>query len=129
MTTINAIAVAMFSVSDQDASVAFYTQKLGWEVRSDVSFGDGEQSGRWVEVAPPGSAAVLALNLPMSGQPGGGGVGVETHDVDAEYHALKATEGVQVGEPMGGQGPVPRMFSVSDPDGNFIWVVQASAEA
>jgi hypothetical protein len=26
---------------------------------------------------------------------------------------------------MGGEGPVPQMFSVKDPDGNWIWVVQA----
>lgn len=122
MTTIDKIAVAMFTVADQDAAVAFYTGKLGWEVRSDVSMGEG---GRWVEVAPPGSDAVLALNPPMGGQPGGGGVGVETHDVDAELERLQGIEGVQVGEPMGGDGPVPRMFSVQDPDGNWIWVVQA----
>lgn len=122
MTTIDKIAVAMFTVADQDAAVAFYTGKLGWEVRSDVSMGEG---GRWVEVAPPGSDAVLALNPPMGGQPGGGGVGVETHDVDAELERLQGLEGVHVGEPMGGDGPVPRMFSVQDPDGNWIWVVQA----
>jgi len=28
---------------------------------------------------------------------------------------------------MGGEGPVPRMFSIVDPDGNHIWVVQAAA--
>lgn len=125
MTSINKIAVAMFSVADQNAAVAFYTDKLGWEVRSDVSFGEGDQGGRWVEVAPPGSDAVLALNPPMGGQPGGGGVGVETPDVDAELERLKSVDGVEVGEPMGGEGPVPRMFSVTDPDGNSIWVVQA----
>jgi catechol 2,3-dioxygenase-like lactoylglutathione lyase family enzyme len=125
MTTITKIAVAMFTVADQDAAVAFYTDKLGWEVRSDTAFGDDAQAGRWVEVAPPGSDAVLALNPPMSGEPGGGGVGVETPDVDAELERLRNIDGVQVGEPMGGEGPVPRMFSVSDPDGNWIWVVQA----
>lgn len=124
MTTINSIATAMFSVSDQDAAIAFYTEKLGWELRSSVAFGDGPDAGRWVEVAPPGSTAVLALNLPMGGQPGGGSIGVETSDVDAEYASLSGTDGVQVGEFMGGEGPVPRMFSVNDPDGNWIWVVQ-----
>lgn len=125
MTTINKIGVAMFSVADQDAAVAFYTQKLGWEVRSDVSFGEGEQAGRWVEVAPPGSDARLALNPPMGGEPGGGAIGVETPDVDAELERMRSTDGVQVGDTMDGDGTVPRMFSVSDPDGNWIWVVQA----
>jgi len=123
MTTITKIATAMFTVSDQDAAVAFYTDKLGWEVRTDVSFGAGDAAGRWVEVSPPGSDAVLALNTPMAGEAGGGGVGVETPDLDTELARLK-DQGVQVGEPMGGEGPVPRMFSVTDPDGNWIWVAQ-----
>jgi catechol 2,3-dioxygenase-like lactoylglutathione lyase family enzyme len=126
MTTITSISTAMFTVSDQDAAIAFYTQKLGWELRSETRFGEGEQAGRWVEVAPPGSTAVLALNPPMGGEPGGGAIGVETPDVEAERQRLSGIDGVQVGEPMGGEGPVPRMFSVSDPDGNWIWVVQSA---
>ena len=126
MTTTTTIATAMFSVSDQDAAIAFYTQKLGWELRSEVSFGDGDDAGRWVEVAPPGSQTVLALNPPMGGQPGGGSIGVESTDVEAEREALSAA-GVQVGEMMGGEGPVPRMFSANDPDDNWIWVVQRQA--
>jgi len=27
---------------------------------------------------------------------------------------------------IGGEGPVPRMFSIEDPDGNHIWVVQST---
>ena len=123
MTTTTTIATAMFSVSDQDAAIAFYTQKLGWELRSEVSFGDGDDAGRWVEVAPPGSQTVLALNPPMGGEAGGGSIGVEATDVDAEREALSAA-GVQVGEMMGGDGPVPRMFSANAPDNNWIWVVQ-----
>ena len=126
MTTVSSISTAMFSVADQDAAIAFYTQKLGWELRSETSFGEGESAGRWVEVAPPGSVAVLALNPPMGGEPGGGSIGVETPDVTAELERLRGTEGVQVGEPIGGEGPVPRMFSVTDPDGNWIWVVQSA---
>ena len=125
MTSITTISVAMFTVSNQDDAIAFYTDKLGWEVKSDVGWGEGDQAGRWVEVAPPSSTTHLALNPPMGGQPGGGGIGVETPDLDGEYARLSALEGVQVGEPMGGEGPVPRMFSVGDPDGNWIWVVQA----
>lgn len=125
MTTVNKIAVAMFTVADQAAAVDFYTQKLGWEVRNDVPMGEGPEVPRWVEVAPPGSDSTLALNPPMQGQPGGGSIGVETPDVDAELERLRGTEGVEVGEPMGGEGPVPRMFSVTDPDGNWVWVVQA----
>src|SRR3954464_1081698 len=105
-TTISNIGVAMFTIADQDAAIAFYTQKLGWELRADVSFGD-EGGNRWVEVAPPGSAARRARPPPMGGQPGGGGVGVETPDVEAEYSRVQAIDGVTVGEMMGGEGPVP----------------------
>jgi catechol 2,3-dioxygenase-like lactoylglutathione lyase family enzyme len=124
-TTITNIGVAMFTISDQDAAIAFYTQQLGWELRADVPFGD-EGGNRWVEVAPRGSAARLALNPPMGGQPGGGSIGVEAADVEAERARAQRLDGVTVGDLMGGEGPVPRMFSLQDPDGNHIWVVQAA---
>jgi len=124
-TTITSIGVAMFTVADQDAAIAYYTQTLGWELRADIPFGD-DNANRWVEVAPPGSVARLALNPPMGGEPGGGGIGVETPDIDAEYARLQAIEGVTTGEPMGGDASMPRMFSVTDPDGNQVWVVQSA---
>lgn len=120
-TTITNLGVAMFSVADVDAAIAFYTDKLSWEVRSDVRFGeDGAQ--RWVEVAPPGSTARLALNPPMDGEPGGSSIGVETPDAQAEHDRL-AEMGVEVGDVMAFPG-APTMFSAKDPDGNWIWVVQ-----
>lgn len=117
-----AIAVAMFAVAEQDAAVAFYTERLGWEVRSDVSWGEGETAGRWVEVAPPGSTARLALNPPMGGQPGGGSIGVETADLDAEKERLRSA-GIEITNEMPAGGPIPAMFAISDPDGNWIWIV------
>jgi len=123
------IGVAMFTIADQDAAIAFYTKTLGWELRADVPFGD-EAGSRWVEVAPPGSGARLALNPPMGDWgPGGSAIGVETPDVEAEYERVRAIEGVSTGEPMGGEGPVPRMFSIEDPDGNHIWVVSSQPAA
>ena len=126
-TTISDIGVAMFTVADQDAAIAFYTRKLGFELRADQSFGAGDQSGRWVEVAPPGSAARLALNPPMGAAPGGGGIGVETPDLDAEHERLRATEGVDVDAGIIAPPGAPRMFSLRDPDGNHIWVVGRDA--
>jgi len=124
-TTVNNIGVAMFTVADQDAAIAFYTQKLGFEVRGDTTFGpNGEY--RWVEVAPPGSTARLALNPPMGGEPGGGGIGIETPDVKAEYQRLKALGGVDLdSEPMETPG-APLLFMLRDPDGNHIAVVQTA---
>src|SRR3954452_2548534 len=86
-TTVSSIGVAMFTVADQDAARAFYTEKLGFEVRSDSRFGENDEM-RWLEVAPPGSTARLALNPPMFDQPGGGSIGVETTDMRAEYERL-----------------------------------------
>lgn len=123
-TGLNNIGVAMFSVSDQDAAVAFYTEKLGFEVRSDTRFGPNDEY-RWVEVAPPGSVARLALNPPMQGEPGGSGIGVETDDVLAEHKRLTAIGGIDIDpEPMETPG-APLLFMLRDPDGNHIAVVQA----
>jgi lactoylglutathione lyase len=125
-TTVTNIGVAMFTVSDQDAAIKFYTEKLGFELRGDTPYGENGEH-RWVEVAPPGSTARLALNPPMGGEPGGGGIGVETADVRAEYERLKAIGGVDVDEPMTVPG-APLLFMLRDPDGNHIAVVETPAQ-
>ncbi|MCU1652027.1 MAG: glyoxalase, partial [Pseudonocardia sp.] len=50
-TTLSNIGVVMFTVADQDAALAFYTEKLGFEVRGDMRFGEHDEA-RWLEVAP-----------------------------------------------------------------------------
>ena len=122
-TTVNNLGVAMFTVSDQDEAIAFYTDKLGFELRADVSFGE-DDAMRWVEVAPPGSTARLALNPPMGGQPGGSSIGVETADVLGEHARLSEIEGIDLDpEPMQSPG-APLMFMLRDPDGNTVVVVE-----
>lgn len=127
-TSLSSIGVVMFTVADQDAALAFYTEKLGFEVRADTSFGEqGEM--RWLEVAPPGSTARLALNPPMRDSPGGGGIGVESDDVLGEHARLSALDGVDVDpEPMRTPG-APLMFMVRDPDGNTVVVVEPQPAA
>jgi lactoylglutathione lyase len=124
--TLTELAITMFTVADQDASRAFYTDVLGFEVRGDSQFGEhGEM--RWLEVAPPGSRARLALNPPMGGAPGGGGIGVECTDVRAEHARLVARGDVDVdAEPMQAPG-APLLFMLRDPDGNVVVVVEAAA--
>jgi catechol 2,3-dioxygenase-like lactoylglutathione lyase family enzyme len=124
-TTVTNIGVAMFTVADQDAALRFYTEKLGYEVRADIGFGE-DGANRWVEVAPPGSDARLALNPPMNSEPGGAAIGVETADVEAEHARLKA-QGVDVDAEVMNAPGAPRMFSMRDPDGNHIWVVETPA--
>lgn len=127
-TTVTDIGVAMFTVSDQDAALAFYTEKLGFEVRADVRFGEHGES-RWLEVAPPGSRARLALNPPMSAAPGGGAIGVETADVHAEHRRLSAIGGVDL-DPAPVRWPgAPLLFMLRDPDGNHVAVVEQPADA
>ena len=122
-TSVTNIGVVMFAVADQDAALAFYTDKLGWELRGDTPFGEhGEM--RWIEVAPPGSTARLALNPPMGGEPGGSSIGVETTDVRGEHARLQAVGGIDLDpEPMEVPG-APLMFMVRDPDGNTVVVVE-----
>jgi catechol 2,3-dioxygenase-like lactoylglutathione lyase family enzyme len=124
-TTVSNIAVAMFVVADQDAALAFYTDKLGFELRADARFGEHDE-GRWLEVAPPGSRARLALNAPMGGaQPGGGSIGVESADVAGEHSRLSAIGGIDVDPETTRIPGAPLMFMLRDPDGNHIVVVEA----
>lgn len=127
-TTVTNIGVVMFTVADQDAACAFYTGKLGFEVRADVRFGEHDEM-RWLEVAPPGSTARLALNPPMADEPGGSAIGVETPDVIGEHARLSALGGIDVdAEPMRTPG-APLMFMLRDPDGNTVVVVEQSPAA
>jgi lactoylglutathione lyase len=127
-TTVSNLGVAMFTVSDQDSALAFYTEKLGFELRADVRFGENGEM-RWLEVAPPGSTARLALNPPMGGAPGGGGIGVETVDVLAEHRRLTAIGGIDMDPaPMSTPG-APFLFMMRDPDGNHIAVVEVAPSA
>ena len=127
-TTLRSIGVAMFTVADQDAALAFYRDTLGFEVRGDTRFGErGEH--RWLEVAPPGSTARLALTPPMGGTPGGSAIGVESSDVLGEHARLRALGGVDLDpEPMRTPG-APLIFGLRDPDGNHVWVVEADPAA
>ena len=125
-TTVTNIGVVMFTVSDVDASIAFYRDRLGWEVRGDTAFGEHGEN-RWVEVAPPGSVARLALNPPMFDEPGGSSIGVETTDVVGEHRRLSAIGGIDLEpEPMRTPG-APLMFMLRDPDRNAVVVVEAPA--
>jgi lactoylglutathione lyase len=125
--TIDNIGVVMFTVADQDAAKAFYTEKLGFEVRGDSRFGENGEH-RWLEVAPPGSRTRLALNPAMGpNQPGGSGIGVETPDVLGEHRRLSAL-GVDVDpEPMRTPG-APLLFMMRDPDGNHLAVVETPSD-
>jgi catechol 2,3-dioxygenase-like lactoylglutathione lyase family enzyme len=52
---ISRMSHACFYVLDQESARRFYTEKLGFEVRSDVTMGPDEGPGglRWLTVGPP----------------------------------------------------------------------------
>ena len=119
---ITKVGTVMVPVSDQDRAIEFYTQKLGFEVRGDTPYGDGE---RWVEVAPVGGETSIALVLPREGMSTGVNVnlGLTTEDVDADHAHLEG-QGVDVDDVMRMGGPVPPMFFFRDQDGNTLLVVE-----
>ena len=122
---ITQIGVAMVPVSDVDAAIAFYTDKLGMEVRADVAFGEGD---RWVEVAPAGSAARFSFAPPRDEFTPGRNLGVvlESTDVKGD-HATLRDAGVDVdAEVMSMGGPVPDMFWFRDQDANILLLVEAA---
>jgi catechol 2,3-dioxygenase-like lactoylglutathione lyase family enzyme len=115
----------MVPVGDQDAGIDFYRRTLGFELVVDVPFGEGD---RWVEVAPPGGGAALAL-VPARDEYDAGrmtGIALDTADARAVYADLKA-KGVDVdAELMGGDGVVPPLFFFRDHDGNTLMIVESS---
>jgi len=123
MTTVSRVATVMVPVGDQDRAIAFYTEKLGFELRADIPFGDGD---RWVEVAPVGGATTIALVTPREGESAGveSRVALDSKDIDADHAGLRE-RGVDVdAEVMRMGGPVPPMFFFRDQDGNRLLLVE-----
>ncbi|MCU1462313.1 MAG: hypothetical protein JWO37_2388 [Acidimicrobiales bacterium] len=124
MPQITHVGRVMVPVSNQDDAIAFYTTRLGFSLVADVPFGE---SDRWVEVAPPGGGASLALVPPQGEyQPGRmTGVALESPDPRADHAELKAA-GVDVDtELMGGDGTVPLLFFFRDNNENQLMIVEA----
>jgi len=134
------IANAQLWVHDQDEALAFYTEKLGMEVRSDVTvpeLGDF----RWLTVGPPGqedfSIALMAIpgEPVMDKQTAGevknlmskgfaGTVFLTTDDVRGDYEQLKG-RGVEFTE-----APEERPYGIDsgfrDPSGNALRLTQVN---
>ena len=132
------IANAQLWVHDQDEALAFYTEKLGWEVRSDVTVAE-LGNFRWLTVAPPGQDdfAVVLMAIPgpplfeaetvaqireAMGKGVAGTVFLTTDDCHASYEELKA-RGVEFTET-----PEERPYGIDagfrDPSGNAFRLTQ-----
>jgi catechol 2,3-dioxygenase-like lactoylglutathione lyase family enzyme len=122
-------------VLDQDRAEAFYTGKLGFEIRSDHRFG----GFRWLTVGPKGQKDMELVLLPVAPGPmldeagaaalrdlvkkGALCVGIlETDDCKATYEELKA-KGVVFHS-----APAERPYGIEavmrDDSGNYFSVVQ-----
>jgi predicted enzyme related to lactoylglutathione lyase len=131
------IANAQFWVHDQDEALAFYTQKLGWEVRSDVTM-DG-WGFRWLVVGPAGQPDIGLVLMSIPGPPmldadsseqlaqlvakgAGGTLFLTTDDCQATYDELSA-RGVAFNDP-----PTPQPYGIDtsfrDPSGNNVRLTQ-----
>ncbi len=132
------IAHAQLWVHDQDEAVAFYTEKLGMEVRADVTVAE-MGNFRWLTVGPPGqeNIAIVLMAIPgapvMDDQTGdevrnlvskgfAGTVFLTTDDVQASYEELKG-RGVEFTE-----APEERPYGIDagfrDPSGNHLRLTQ-----
>ncbi len=122
-TRINKINTIVIPVSDQDAMIAFYVEKLGFQKRTDIPFGNGY---RWAEVALEDAETTIALAPPPEGRPTGNretGIGLQTDRID-EFHAELKAAGVDVDAEVSRMGgPVPPLFWLRDPEGNSLMVV------
>ena len=122
-TRINKIGTVVIPVADQDAMIAFYVEKLGFQKRIDIPFGNGY---RWVEVALEDAETSIALAPPPEGRPTGNretGIGLQTDEID-EFHAELKAAGVDVDAEVSRMGdPVPPLFWLRDPEGNSLMVV------
>jgi uncharacterized glyoxalase superfamily protein PhnB len=132
------IANAQLWVHDQDEALAFYTEKVGLEVRVDVTVPE-LGNFRWLTVAPPGQEDVAIVLMAIPGEPvmdaetaeqvrtlmGKGFAGtifLATDDCHASYEELKA-RGVEFTEE-----PEDRPYGIDsafrDPSGNYVRVTQ-----
>ncbi len=132
------IANAQLWVHDQDEALAFYTQKLGWEVGVDVTVPE-LGNFRWLTVSPVGQEDFAVVLMAIPGPPVmdaetadqvkalmakgfAGTVFLTTDDCVASYEELKA-RGVEFSE-----APERRPYGIDcgfrDPSGNALRLTQ-----
>jgi predicted enzyme related to lactoylglutathione lyase len=137
------IANAQLWVHDQDEALAFYTEKVGMEVRADVTMPEMGDF-RWLTVGPPGQEDVSIVLMAIPGPPVfeeetvaqiealmakgvGAGVFLTTDDCQGSYEELSA-RGVEFVET-----PQERPYGIDcgfrDPSGNSIRLTQVKMPA
>jgi catechol 2,3-dioxygenase-like lactoylglutathione lyase family enzyme len=121
---------------DPEASLAFYRDTLGFEIRADV----GQDAMRWITVGPPDQPATSIVLEPPAADPGitdderrtiaemmakgtYARVLLATRDLDATFERLQASDAEIVQEPTE-QAYGIRDCAVRDPAGNLIRIQQ-----
>ncbi len=110
-------------VRDMDKAKAFYTDVLGFKATKDSMWGDGN---RGVYVVPPGGGTFLVLDFikgddkPKNPQ----NMILSTMDVEAAYEKIKS-KGVKPSSEIMPYPPGGRFFSINDPDGNILNILQS----
>jgi len=118
MIDIGPIQTVSLYVEDQDRSLAFYTETLGFEIRRDNPMNEVH---RWIEVAPRGAETTLVLYpraMESNWQAHEPSLVLRADDVRTVYEEL-ASAGVEiVMEP--GEYPWGVFATIADPDGNQL---------
>jgi catechol 2,3-dioxygenase-like lactoylglutathione lyase family enzyme len=96
---------------DPDASLAFYRDTLGFEVRNDVGHG----GMRWITIGPPGQPGTSVVLYPPQATPG--------LTDDATFERLQGGDVEIVQEPTDQPYGI-RDCSVRDPAGNLLRIQQ-----
>src|SRR5215469_2959878 len=119
--TIRHLALVSLPVADQDRSIAFFQDKLGFEVRRDAQMGSG--GSRWVEIAPPGAQTSITLVTWFEKMPPGcvQGLVLNTSDIGTVRARLERL-GVPSSEVK--SAPWGRYLTLNDPDANGLVIVQ-----
>jgi catechol 2,3-dioxygenase-like lactoylglutathione lyase family enzyme len=134
------IANAQLWVHDQEEALAFYTQKLGFEVRADVTLPELGDF-RWLTVGPVGQPDVSVALMAVPGPPvfdpetaeqvktlvakgAAGTIFLTTDDCRARYEELTA-RGVEFAEEPH-ETPYGIDSSFRDPSGNHLRLAQLS---
>jgi predicted enzyme related to lactoylglutathione lyase len=113
---IKAVKFVSIPVRDQDQAVAFYTEKLGFQILTDQHFNEKQ---RWIELRIPGSETKVALFTPPGHEDRIGtfsNVTFMTDDIDRTYRELK-DRGVEFTAPPTKQ-PWGQFAKFQDVDGN-----------
>ena len=105
--------------TDPEASLAFYRDGLGFEVRLDV----GQGTMRWLTVGPPDQPDVSIVLAPPAADPGVTDELLASNDLDAAFDRLQASGAEVVQEPVDQPYGV-RDCAFRDPAGTMVRIQQ-----